>query len=151
MPRLSDFLSRFRPIGAPGSAARAGVPADRAVELRAELDPVFTLLAATNERCATDTANGRKLADQVTAQAQDQAARIAADGKERAIAARSVAADDVLGVANAEAVRLQSAGTAALPAWPPEADVLTLIELAISFVKSLSPDELPERDKDAKE
>jgi hypothetical protein len=120
-------------------------------ELRAELDLVFTLLAATDERCATDIADGRQLADQATAEAQGQAAIMAARGRERAVAARPAAAGDVLGVASAEAVRLRSAAAAVLPTRPPEADVLTLIELAISFVKSLPPDEPPERDQGARE
>ena len=37
MPDLRDFLSRFRPAGTPGAAARPGVPVDRVAEREAEL------------------------------------------------------------------------------------------------------------------
>jgi hypothetical protein len=50
VPDLRDFLSRFRPAGAPG-AALAGVPADRRRELEAEVGPVLALLAGTQAEC----------------------------------------------------------------------------------------------------
>ena len=46
MPSARDMLQRFRPIGTPGAAAPAGVPADRAAELGRELQPVFDELAS---------------------------------------------------------------------------------------------------------
>ncbi|MGZ4571866.1 MAG: hypothetical protein ACXVXU_13425 [Blastococcus sp.] len=45
MPSARDLLQRFRPVGAPGAAAPAGVPADHAAELGRELRPVFDELA----------------------------------------------------------------------------------------------------------
>jgi hypothetical protein len=48
MPELRDFLARFRPAGAPGTAARAAVPADRSRELEAEVEPVLALLEDTD-------------------------------------------------------------------------------------------------------
>ena len=47
MPRARDFLARFRPVGTPGPAASAGVPADRIVEATVELEPLFAMLADT--------------------------------------------------------------------------------------------------------
>ncbi len=43
-PQLRDILARFRPADPPGAAARAGVPADRSLELKAEVGPVLALL-----------------------------------------------------------------------------------------------------------
>jgi hypothetical protein len=53
MPRVRDLLYRFRPEGAPGAAAAAGVPADRAAELTAELEP---LIAAAEAHTASERA-----------------------------------------------------------------------------------------------
>ncbi len=127
------------------------MPADRASEFRAELDPVFALLAATDERCTIDIAAGRQMADEVIAEAQGEAARIAASAREREVAARAAAADYVIGAASVEADRLRSVAAATLPARPPEPDVLALIELAISFVKSQPPSGPPERDEGARQ
>ena len=49
MPRVRDVLYRFRPAGAPGAASSAGVPVDRSADLAAELEPVFALLADTEQ------------------------------------------------------------------------------------------------------
>lgn len=47
-----DLLERFRPVGAPGAAAPAGVPADRVAEVSRELQPVFDELVDVQQRCA---------------------------------------------------------------------------------------------------
>jgi dihydroxyacetone kinase len=47
-----DLLDRFRPVGAPGAAAPAGVPADRVAELSRELQPVFDELVEVQRQCA---------------------------------------------------------------------------------------------------
>jgi hypothetical protein len=52
MLRARDLLERFRPVGAPGAAAPAGVPVDRVAELSRELQPVFDELLEVQERCA---------------------------------------------------------------------------------------------------
>jgi hypothetical protein len=140
VPTLGDFLSRFRAIGAPGSASRPGVPADRAGELRAELAPVFAMLAAADAQCAATIADGRQTAAQVAGDAADQAARIAADGRERAEAARATAASGVLAAAAAMAERERRAAAADVPARPAEEDVIALIDAAVSFVVSMPPD-----------
>jgi hypothetical protein len=74
---LRDFLSRFRPAGAPG-AARVGVPADRSRELEAELGPVLALLAGTDAECRRIITRARRDAEQITAEARAEAAAIAA-------------------------------------------------------------------------
>ena len=78
MPDLRDFLSRFRPAGAPGGA-RAGVPADRRRELEAEVGPVLALLAGTQAECERIIAQARRDAGRLTAETGAEAAAIAAD------------------------------------------------------------------------
>lgn len=73
MARPRDFLARFRPAGTPGSAAAAGVPADRVAELGAELGPVLDALADTQVRAAA-----------VRSAATDDALRRRRDGQARA-------------------------------------------------------------------
>ncbi|MGH8867626.1 MAG: hypothetical protein ACRDYU_06490, partial [Actinomycetes bacterium] len=64
MPRSGDFLERFRPAGAPGAAAAAGVPADRVAELSAELEPVLARLAGTQREAERIRAAARRDAEQ---------------------------------------------------------------------------------------
>jgi hypothetical protein len=71
---LRDFLARFRPTGAPG-AAISGVPADRAAERAAELEPSLALLSDVQE----EAAGIRAAADQEAAAIRENAARQAAD------------------------------------------------------------------------
>jgi Skp family chaperone for outer membrane proteins len=103
MPQLRDFLERFRPAGAPGAAASAGVPADRSRELAAELDPVLALLADVDAECARIAAQAQDDAERIRAAAREQAAAMAADANRRAGAARREAAEAVLTEARAEA------------------------------------------------
>lgn len=104
MPELRDFLSRFRPAGAPG-AARAGVPADRSRDLEAEVGPVLALLAGTDAVCGQILARARRDAEQETARAKAEATAIAADAGRRAAAARDEAARQVMAAARDEAAR----------------------------------------------
>jgi hypothetical protein len=104
MPGLRDFLARFRPAGAPG-AARAGVPADRAREVQAEVAPVLALLEGTDAECARIIAQARRDAGQRTAAAQAEAATIAADAARRADVAREAAAGQVMASARDEVAR----------------------------------------------
>jgi vacuolar-type H+-ATPase subunit H len=98
-----DFLGRFRPAGAPGSAARAGVPADRAAELAAEVEPLLTLLDGTNAECERITADARLEADRIMAEARAEVAVIGEEADRNARAARDEAAAEVLARARAEA------------------------------------------------
>ena len=138
MPQLGDFLNRFRPAGAPGAASRAGVPADRAAELSAELDPVLAMLAATDAECARLVTEAEREASMVTAQGRDQAASIAADGARQADDARAQAAAEVLAAA-AEQARLAehaAAEQARNRSGPGEDDVQALIQAAVELVRS---------------
>ncbi|HZR48141.1 MAG TPA: hypothetical protein VFB06_01355 [Streptosporangiaceae bacterium] len=99
MPQPRDFLERFRPAGAPGAAARAGVPADRGGELAGELSPVLGLLDETHRECGQIVARARDDAARISAAAREQAAAIAADGMQQANAARREAAEAALAAA----------------------------------------------------
>jgi hypothetical protein len=102
MPDLHDFLSRFRPAGAPGAAA-IGVPADRRRELEAEVGPVLALLAGTDAECGRIVEQARRDAGQLAAATRAEAAEIAADAGRRAVAAREEAVRQVMAAARDEA------------------------------------------------
>ncbi len=103
MSQARDFLGRFRPAGAPGSAARAGVPADRARELAAELEPVLTLLDGTYAECERTIEAAWREADRITAAADAEVAAIGQEAGRKARAARDGATAEVLAQARAEA------------------------------------------------
>jgi hypothetical protein len=108
VPGARDFLQRFRPVGTPGAATVSGVPADRVVEVTAELEPVFAAL----EDVAADAARIRAAAD-------DEAARRRERGVEQAAAVvaaarRQAEADRAEGMARAR--REAEAGAAAVVA-----------------------------------
>jgi hypothetical protein len=118
MPRARDFLARFRPVGTPGAAASAGVPADRVAEAGAELEPLFAMLADTEAevdrvRASADQriAEGNQLAAEraveVLAQARlrADAERADASAKARALADREAAQE--LAAAEAQASRIR--------------------------------------------
>jgi vacuolar-type H+-ATPase subunit H len=98
-----DFLDRFRPAGAPGPAARAGVPADRARELAAELEPVLALLDGTYAECQQIIETARREADGITAHMQAEVTEIGQEAARQARTARDEAAAEVLVQARAEA------------------------------------------------
>ncbi len=142
MPDLRDFLSRFRPAGAPG-AARAGVPADRSRELEAELGPVLALLAGTDAECGQLTDQARREAGQVTAQARVEAAAIAAAAGKRAEAMREEATRQAMAAARDEAATAvrdaerQAARTRELARQRMPA----LVSRAVDTIRQLRPDD----------
>ncbi len=102
MSQARDFLDRFRPAGAPGPA-RAGVPADRAAELAAEVEPVLALLDGTNAECQQIIAAAQQEADRITARAQAEVAAIGQEAGRQARAAQDEAAAQVLAQAREQA------------------------------------------------
>ena len=102
MTQARDFLDRFRPAGAPGPAARAGVPADRAAELAAEVEPVLALLDDTQAECDQIIEWARQEADRIAAEAHAELARIGQEAARNARAVRDEAAAEVLAQASAE-------------------------------------------------
>jgi hypothetical protein len=125
MPRVKDFLSRFRPIGTPGAAAKAGVPADRAVEAADELEPLFAMLADTEAEvdrirtsAETSIAEGHRLAAEHAEQLLAEA-RLGADAERADASAKARAAVDQEGarqleVAETEASRIRVSAEARL-------------------------------------
>jgi hypothetical protein len=136
---IAEILSRFRPVGAPGAAAREGVSADHAAALAAELNPVLARLDGADTRCAAAAAEAASEAARLSAEAAEQAARIVTAARVRAEAARKAAADEVVAAAHAEAERIIRVGADAVGARrpPAEADVLALVERAVRLVESL--------------
>lgn len=136
MPQFGDFLNRFRPAGAPGAATRAGVPADRAAELSAELEPVLGLLASADSECARLIAEAEQEASRIAAQAREKAAGIAAGAAAVADQARASAADEVLATARrrAEDAEREAAAEVAARSAPDEDDIQVLIGVAIELV-----------------
>jgi len=121
-----NILDRFRPVGAPGPAGLAGVPAADEQGPAAELAPVFAALAADVESCQRLVEEARQEADGALVRAHEQAAAILAQarldaGAERARAAARVeqAASKrnalLLAQARKEADDLEDAGMAQLP------------------------------------
>jgi len=103
MPPLRDFLTRFRPAGSPGAAARAGVPADRSGELEAEVAPVLARLDDTEAERERLIAQARRDAEQIVAAARTAADAITADAARRADAVREQAAQQILAAARKQA------------------------------------------------
>lgn len=140
MPQLGDFLSRFRPAGAPGAASRVGVPADRAAELADELGPVLALLDDTQAECARKVAEARQEAERIAAAARAEADRIIADAAGRAETARAQAAAQVLDAARTDGAAAERAAAerARERPRPSEDDVRALIQAAIELVRAMS-------------
>ena len=103
MSATRDFRDRFRPAGAPGAAGGAGVPADRARELGAEIGPVLALLDDTHAECGRIVTAARREADRISAAAAAEMARIGQEAGRLARIARDDAAGEVLARARAEA------------------------------------------------
>jgi hypothetical protein len=126
MARLS-ILDRFRPVGAPGPAGPAGVPAADNQGPAVELAPVFAALAGDAASCAALVEEARNFAEGHVAQAREEAAAILSQarldsGAERSRAAARVeqaAADRdtaLLDQARRDAATLEDSALALIPA-----------------------------------
>ncbi len=91
MPRPRDFLARFRPVGTPGSAAAAGVPADRVAELGAELAPVLDGLEVAQAQAAAVRSAADADASRRRRDGEVRAAALVVASRERAVADRVAA------------------------------------------------------------
>jgi vacuolar-type H+-ATPase subunit H len=126
MARLS-ILDRFRPVGAPGPAGPAGVPAADDQGPAAELAPVFAALGGDVAWCEALVENARRGAERDVVRAREQAAAILARARLDAGAQRANAAArveqasaerdaQVLEQARLEAAALEESGLARIPA-----------------------------------
>ncbi|MFJ9865694.1 hypothetical protein [Streptomyces sp. NPDC101165] len=106
---LRDFLERFRPTGTPGAAA-TGVPADRAAERAAELEPALGRLAAVQQEAARIRAAADEAAETIRQDASREAASIVAAAREQAPEVRRKAAVPGLQDALREADAVRAAG-----------------------------------------
>jgi vacuolar-type H+-ATPase subunit H len=111
VPPLRDFLTRFRPAGSPGAAARAGVPADRSGELEAEVAPVLARLDDTEAEHERLIAQARRDAEQIVADARSAADAITADAAQRAETVREQAAQQVMIAARKQAASTTQVAT----------------------------------------
>ena len=75
MSPARDFLRRFRPANAPGRAAAASVPADRAADLATELEPVLLMLADAEAERARILSEAEPRRRQIRARARREARR----------------------------------------------------------------------------
>ncbi len=125
-PRLSQYLRRFRPTAAPGAAAPAGVPADFASGLEAELAPVFAALgdaSAEAERiraAAKHEAQRRRAAvttdvEQILAGSRREGAARRAEVASREIAQQAQEHEQLLAAAAAEVERVRDGAQQRLP------------------------------------
>ena len=122
-----SILDRFRPVGAPGPAGPAGVPATGDHGPAAELAPVFAALAADVQSCRRLVDEARRQADQALSLAHERAAGIIAQARldargerARAMARVEQAASErdglLLARARKDADDVEGAGAAQLPA-----------------------------------
>ncbi len=139
MPQFHDFLARFRPVGSPGAASRVGVAVDRAGELSRELEPVLTMLAATQAECERIAARAARDARQIMDEARERAAAVTAEAGARADAARTDAAGEAVAAARAQADQaVQDAARQARRARrDTERQISALISDAVGLVRSL--------------
>jgi vacuolar-type H+-ATPase subunit H len=144
MPPLRDFLTRFRPAGSPGAAARAGVPADRSGELESEVAPVLALLDDTQAERDRLITQARHEAEQIVAAARSAAGAIAADAAQRAETAREQAARQVMTAARRQAARTadQARHQAAQVSELARQRMPALVSRAIDTIRQLQVEDL---------
>ncbi|MFE5403029.1 hypothetical protein ACFQ9Z_17105 [Streptomyces sp. NPDC056580] len=106
---LRDFLERFRPAGTPGASA-TGVPADRAAERAAELQPALDRLTDVQREAARIRVAAEQRAEALRQEASGEAERLLADAREGAPEVRRQAAEPFLREARREADALRAAG-----------------------------------------
>ncbi|MEV7687479.1 hypothetical protein [Streptomyces bungoensis] len=112
---LRDFLERFRPAGTPGASA-TGVPADRAAERAAELEPALARLARAQQEADRIRAEADEAARKIREDAAREAARLMAAAREQAPEVRRQAAHPSLDRARGEAQAVRAAGDSAAAA-----------------------------------
>ena len=111
MPPMPDFLSRFRPAGAPG-AGRAAVPADRQRDRESELSPVLAALDGPGAECAGLVAAARRDAEQIVAAARSEADGIVSAARRRAAELVAELVQQAVSRAETEAASIVAAGAA---------------------------------------
>ncbi len=103
MSPARDFARRFRPAGTPGQAAGAAVPADRALDLARELEPVLALLGDVEAERAAVLRQADRDAKRIHQDARRQADDMIASARQRAQAVRADTAAAAMTAAEADA------------------------------------------------
>jgi hypothetical protein len=122
-----DFLTRFRPVGAPGPGTAAGVPVDRSAEVSAELEPPLALLRQAEdeaqrvrERAAAEADRRRRtaeaLAEETVARARAGAAQVRARSAERVRLAAGARAAELIETSERDARRVRRRAQERMPA-----------------------------------
>ncbi len=111
MPHLRDFLSRFRPAGAPG-AGRAAVPADRRRERELELSPVLMLLDGPSAECSEIVAAAQREAGHIVRAARAEADHIRSAASRRAAVSVDELVQAAVAAARTEAAAITATGAA---------------------------------------
>jgi vacuolar-type H+-ATPase subunit H len=145
VPHMRDFLSRFRPAGAPG-AGRAALPADRRRQLESELGPVLMLLDEPGTEHTAIVAAARRDAEQILRLARSEADGIRAAARQRAAASVAELVKDEAAAVRAEAAAIASAGAAEAAAITERARqrLPLLTDRAVALVRNLGdPGGLP--------
>jgi vacuolar-type H+-ATPase subunit H len=138
VPHMRDFLSRFRPAGAPG-AGRAAVPADRRRQLESELGPVLMLLDGPGTEHSDIVAAARRDAEQILRLARSEADGIRAAAQQRGAASVVELVQEEAAAARAEAAAIASAGAAEAAAITERARqrLPLLTDRAVALVRNL--------------
>jgi vacuolar-type H+-ATPase subunit H len=138
VPLMRDFLSRFRPAGAPG-AGRAAVPADRRRQLESELGPVLMLLDGPSAECSGVVAAAQRDAEQIVHLARTEADRIRSAAQQRASASVAELVQRAVATARAEATAIATGGAAEAAAITERAGqrLPLLTDRAVALVRSL--------------
>ncbi|MFF7647562.1 hypothetical protein [Streptomyces canus] len=151
MTGFRDFLTRFRPVASPGRAAPGGVPADRSAELHAELAPPLALLGqaeadARSVRECADTAAAARLreaevlAEEIVADAREQARRARERAAERSLRAAEAEAAELLAEAEREAAAVRDRARSRTPALTERALASVLEDITAAREPATSPE-----------
>jgi hypothetical protein len=147
MARLRDVVRWLRPAGAPGAAAPAGIPVDRADEANAELAPVFAALEPAMATAADLLARAAEDAEEIHRRGAGEVEARLADAHRRAEVGRAAAAaravessrderDGLLAGARAEAATISSRAEERLP---------DLVARVVRAVQAIDTDREPVR------
>jgi vacuolar-type H+-ATPase subunit H len=141
VPHMRDFLSRFRPAGAPG-AGRAAVPTDRRRQLESELGTVLMLLDEPSAEGSGIVAAARRNAEQMLRLARSEADGIRAAAQQRAAASVAELVQEAVVAARAEAAAIASAGAAEAAAITERArqHLPLLTDQAVALVRGIGED-----------
>jgi hypothetical protein len=145
MARLRDVVRWLRPAGAPGAAAPAGVPVDRAEEANAELAPVFAALEPAMAIAAELLARAAEDAEEIRQRGAGEVEAILADAHRRAEVGRAAAAARAVESSRDERAALLADARAQAAAISRRADerLPDLVARVVRIVQTMDADREP--------